>query len=38
MLSNNDGAIVVASTQAKKLGVKHGAPYFQAKALIGQTA
>ncbi|WP_447874845.1 translesion error-prone DNA polymerase V subunit UmuC [Serratia fonticola] len=36
VLSNNDGAIVAANAQAKKLGVKRGTPYFQAKALIEQ--
>ncbi|NYA46124.1 translesion error-prone DNA polymerase V subunit UmuC [Serratia fonticola] len=36
VLSNNDGAIVAANRQAKALGIKRGAPYFQAKALIGK--
>lgn len=36
VMSNNDGAIVAANAQAKKLGVKRGAPYFQAKTLIRQ--
>ncbi|MFW5393632.1 translesion error-prone DNA polymerase V subunit UmuC [Yersinia sp. 2544 StPb PI] len=33
-LSNNDGACVSANKEAKKLGIKRGAPYFQIKALI----
>ncbi|KEY57114.1 translesion error-prone DNA polymerase V subunit UmuC [Serratia sp. DD3] len=34
VLSNNDGCIVAANRQAKMLGIKAGAPYFQAKNLI----
>lgn len=34
VLSNNDGAIVAANREAKALGIKRGAPFFQAKALI----
>ncbi|CNL76158.1 MULTISPECIES: translesion error-prone DNA polymerase V subunit UmuC [Yersinia] len=33
-LSNNDGAIVAANKEAKKLGIKRGVPYFQMKTLI----
>ncbi|MGP2427801.1 translesion error-prone DNA polymerase V subunit UmuC [Yersinia sp. 2538 StPb PI] len=33
-LSNNDGACVSANKEAKKLGIKRGAPYFQINALI----
>ncbi|WP_145569142.1 translesion error-prone DNA polymerase V subunit UmuC [Yersinia mollaretii] len=33
-LSNNDGAIVAANKEAKKLGIKRGVPYFQMKSLI----
>ncbi|MHA1081462.1 translesion error-prone DNA polymerase V subunit UmuC (plasmid) [Enterobacter ludwigii] len=36
VLSNNDGAIVAANREAKALGIKRGAPFFQAKALIQQ--
>jgi len=34
VLSNNDGAIVALSKEAKKLGIKRFAPYFQAKDII----
>ncbi|MEQ9883286.1 translesion error-prone DNA polymerase V subunit UmuC [Pectobacterium brasiliense] len=34
VLSNNDGAIVALNRQAKRLGIKRGLPFFQAKALI----
>lgn len=34
VLSNNDGAIVATNAQAKALGIKRGAPYFQMKSLI----
>ncbi|QXN65273.1 translesion error-prone DNA polymerase V subunit UmuC [Serratia fonticola] len=34
VLSNNDGAIVAANREAKALGIKRGAPYFQMKSLI----
>ncbi|CQJ65241.1 translesion error-prone DNA polymerase V subunit UmuC [Yersinia enterocolitica] len=33
-LSNNDGNCVSANKEAKQLGIKRGAPYFQIKALI----
>lgn len=33
-LSNNDGTCVSANKEAKQLGIKRGAPYFQIKALI----
>lgn len=34
VLSNNDGNCVALNRQAKRLGIKRGAPYFQIKALI----
>ncbi|WP_314723347.1 translesion error-prone DNA polymerase V subunit UmuC [Rahnella variigena] len=34
VLSNNDGAIVALNKEAKKLGIKRFAPYFQAKDII----
>lgn len=34
VLSNNDGCIISRSNEAKKLGVKMGAPEFQAKSII----
>ena len=34
VLSNNDGCIISRSAQAKALGVKMGAPYFQQKELL----
>ncbi|RJT32564.1 translesion error-prone DNA polymerase V subunit UmuC [Rahnella woolbedingensis] len=34
VLSNNDGAIVALNKEAKKLGIKRFAPYFQAKEII----
>lgn len=34
VLSNNDGACVALNKQAKQLGIKRGAPYFQVKDLI----
>lgn len=34
VLSNNDGAIVALNKPAKNLGLKRGAPYFQAKNII----
>lgn len=34
VLSNNDGCIISRSAEAKKLGVKMGVPYFEARALI----
>jgi DNA polymerase V len=34
VLSNNDGNIVAASAEAKKLGLRRGSPYFQCRALI----
>ncbi|CND40886.1 translesion error-prone DNA polymerase V subunit UmuC [Yersinia pseudotuberculosis] len=33
-LSNNDGNCVSANKEAKQLGIKRGAPYFQIKSLI----
>lgn len=34
VLSNNDGCVIACSTEAKKLGVKMGAPYFKQKDLF----
>ena len=34
VLSNNDGCIIARSGEAKKLGIKMGMPYFQARSLI----
>lgn len=34
VLSNNDGAIVALNKEAKELGIKRFAPYFQAKDII----
>jgi DNA polymerase V len=34
VLSNNDGAIVALNKEAKKLGIKRFAPYFQAQDII----
>ncbi|EBG3523501.1 translesion error-prone DNA polymerase V subunit UmuC [Salmonella enterica subsp. enterica] len=34
VLSNNDGACVALNRQAKLLGIKRGAPYFQIQSLI----
>lgn len=34
VVSNNDGAIVALNKEAKKLGIKRFAPYFQAKEII----
>ncbi len=34
VLSNNDGAIVALNKEAKKLGIKRFAPYFQARDII----
>jgi len=34
VLSNNDGCIITRSTEAKKLGIKMGEPYFKAKKII----
>ena len=34
VLSNNDGCIIARSDEAKKLGIKMGEPYFQAKSII----
>jgi DNA polymerase V len=34
VLSNNDGCIVARSKQAKELGIKMGAPYFEMRALL----
>lgn len=36
VLSNNDGAIIARSEEAKKLGVKMGVPFYQIKDLIRQ--
>ncbi|HBH6890249.1 translesion error-prone DNA polymerase V subunit UmuC [Serratia bockelmannii] len=34
VLSNNDGALVAINREGKKLGLKRGMPYFQAKEII----
>lgn len=34
VLSNNDGCIITRSTEAKKLGIKMGEPYFKVKKII----
>lgn len=34
VLSNNDGAIIARSEEAKRLGVKMGVPFYQIKDLI----
>ena len=34
VLSNNDGCVISRSTEAKKIGVKMGEPYFKAKQII----
>lgn len=31
VLSNNDGCVIARSDEAKKLGIKMGAPWFQLK-------
>ena len=36
VLSNNDGAIIARSEEAKRLGVKMGVPFYQIKDLIRQ--
>ncbi|MDJ1494767.1 Y-family DNA polymerase [Cytophagaceae bacterium DM2B3-1] len=36
VLSNNDGCIVSRSNEARQLGIKMGAPYFEAKPLLDQ--
>ena len=34
VLSNNDGCVISRSTEAKKIGVKMGEPYFKVKELV----
>ena len=34
VLSNNDGCVIARSSQAKKVGIKMGVPYFQIKELV----
>ena len=34
VLSNNDGCVITRSSEAKKLGIKMGEPYFKAKRII----
>ena len=34
VLSNNDGCVISRSTEAKKLGIKMGEPYFKVKELV----
>lgn len=36
VLSNNDGCVIARSNEAKALGIKMGAPYFEVKALCLQ--
>ena len=36
VLSNNDGCIISRSDEAKKLGIKMGAPFFEARELIAK--
>ena len=33
VLSNNDGCVISRSTEAKKIGIKLGEPYFKAKKI-----
>ena len=37
VLSNNDGCVISRSTEAKKLGIKMGEPYFKVKNLVKKT-
>ena len=34
VLSNNDGCVISRSTEAKKIGIKMGEPYFKVKSLV----
>ena len=34
VLSNNDGCVISRSTEAKKIGIKLGEPYFKVKELV----
>ena len=34
VLSNNDGCVISRSTEAKKIGIKMGEPYFKVKELV----
>ena len=34
VLSNNDGCVISRSTEAKKIGIKMGEPYFKVKDLV----
>ena len=34
VLSNNDGCVISRSTEAKKIGIKMGEPYFKVKQLV----
>ena len=34
VLSNNDGCVIARSTEAKKIGIKMGEPYFKVKELV----
>ena len=34
VLSNNDGCIIARSSEAKKLGIKMGVPFFEIKQII----
>lgn len=37
VLSNNDGCVVARSSEAKKLGVKMGMPYYQMRQMYGES-
>ena len=34
VLSNNDGCVIARSSEAKKLGIKMGVPFFEIKQII----
>ena len=34
VLSNNDGCVISRSSEAKKIGIKMGEPYFKVKELV----
>jgi len=36
VLSNNDGCVISRSTEAKKIGIKMGEPYFKVKELVNK--
>ena len=37
VLSNNDGCVISRSTEAKRIGIKMGEPYFKVKELVKET-